>query len=423
MKVGGNGKAAVFWSQNKGAHALSNGAGVNAISKYTSRPAQLYKEHLKKLELQDAASSADGRVSVATAEPALGAPPLEDDFFAREQSERPSRATSLEPLPAKPLAPPTVVMSSYIERDPAAGTAETDSSALGSAAGSEAKSAQAPVAHAINASSATSAKTRTTATLTSSAKPASLGAKKLGGARKLGGAKKLGATPIMNFEEAAARAEAEAREEERLQAMRDAVNSSTAAARRGSTSTAQASANASTSAASVSRALPSVGEASVAPGSTRDVEQLGAGLGRLGFGAVTSGGSGSVGGFGSIGGGFGATARSAGSSSAAPLTSASSAALRSQIPASSALAEASSDTLRFAGAKSISSDQFFGRPPASRNVHARGTSGEFDLEELSANARDIAQRLLNSNEADTLRRMWGQGTAKLSEYLEQFQEH
>ncbi|KAJ1945541.1 hypothetical protein EC988_005734 [Linderina pennispora] len=83
--------------------------------------------------------------------------------------------------------------------------------------------------------------------------------------------------------------------------------------------------------------------------------------------------------------------------------------------------ELSSSTARFANSKSISSSQYFNRPPQP-SAHTRAASGEIDLQELGANARDLAQRLLNSNEADNLRRMWAQGASKLSEYLDQLQE-
>ncbi|KAJ2492141.1 ADP-ribosylation factor GTPase activating protein, ER-Golgi transport [Coemansia sp. RSA 2050] len=426
MKVGGNGNAAVFWRQNGGAGALSRGSTVDAKSKYTGRVAQLYKAHLKKLVLKDAAVSVDDRVSVATAGSAIGASAAEDDFFAREQSEHSSRAASVEPLSSKALAPPAVVVTAYDNEAMPPAQGVTSSGAITSAAGdsSTTRPTQAPVARAIGSSSTTLAKNRASAALSSTAKPASLGAKRLGGAMKLGGAKKLGAQPIMDFEEVAARAEADAREEERLQAMRDAVNSSTAAPRRSLSAATPASI------ASLSKPHPGSSVANVAASgrdecSSKNVDQLGADIGRLGFGSVASGASGLAGGFGSIGGGFGATARGtadSGMSASSVSTSNLSSRLQPATGSSSTGATAPIAS-RFASAKSISSDQFFDRPTSSyHSAKAGGASGELDFQELSANARDMAQRLLNSNEADTLRRMWGQGTAKLSEYLEQFQE-
>ncbi|KAJ2750966.1 ADP-ribosylation factor GTPase activating protein, ER-Golgi transport [Coemansia pectinata] len=426
MKVGGNGNAAVFWRQNGSARALAGGSTVDAKSKYTGRAAQLYKAHLQKLVLKDAAISVDDRVSVATTDSAVGgAPAVEDDFFAREQSEHSSRSASVEPLSGKALAPPVVVVATYDDVTTPPAQSGISSSATPSTAGdsSIAKPAQAPVARTINASSTASAKNRASTTLSSTGKPASLGAKKLGGAMKLGGAKKLGAQPIINFEEAAARAEADAREEERLQAMRDAVNSSTAASRRNSSAATPASA------ASLSKTPPGASVASPASNggnekNNNDVDQLGVGVGRLGFGAVTSGASSTAGGFGSIGGGFGATVRGTAPSVSAPAVSTSNSSSRLQSATSSAsVGGAAASASRFASAKSISSDQFFDRPTTSyQSTKAGGASGELDFQELSANARDMAQRVLNSNEADTLRRMWGQGAAKLSEYLEQLQE-
>ncbi|KAJ2890212.1 hypothetical protein IWW38_004258, partial [Coemansia aciculifera] len=387
-------------------------------SKYTGRTAQLYKIHLQQLVQKDAANSVDDRVTVAAADLAAGAHAAEDDdFFAREQSESSSRAASVEPLSAKTLAPPAVVTDNLATLAPGHNEtlpAEGDSNTT--------KPAQVPVARVINASSTASTKGRASATLSSTSKPAGLGAKKLGGAMKLGGAKKLGAQPIVNFEEAAARAEADAREEERLQAMRDAVNSSTAASRRNSSAATPANS------ASLPRVPPSTIVASNALSNegderSKDVEQLGASIGRLGFGAVSSGASAAAGGFGSVG-GFGATAQGRTPSAPASSVSASMSSSRA-LPANSSVSSgAAGSTSRFASAKSISSDQFFDRPSASyqQAKTGGGASGDLDFQELSANAREMAQRLLNSNEADTLRRMWGQGAAKLSEYLEQLQE-
>ncbi|KAJ2453145.1 ADP-ribosylation factor GTPase activating protein, ER-Golgi transport [Coemansia sp. RSA 2424] len=421
MKVGGNGNAAVFWRQNGGARALPGGFTVDAKSKYAGRTAQLYKAHLQQLVHKDAAVSVDDRVTVAAADSVAGAPAVEnDDFFTREQSEHSSRAASAEPLPAKALAPPAVVVAAAAYTDATSAPAPGSNLAPPTTGdSSNAKQAQAPVARVISASSAASTKNRASATLSSTAKPVGLGAKKLGGAMKLGGAKKLGAQPIVNFEEAAARAEADAREEERLQAMRDAVNSSTVTSRRTSSAAAPASA------VSPPKAPPTASAASNAPSvnseRSSDVEQLGTGIGRLGFGAVASGASSTAGGFGSIG-GFGATAQSNASNTPAPFVS-TSISSRPLPAASSSSTGAAGSASRFAGAKSISSDQFFDRPTASyQQAKSGGVSGELDFQELSANARDMAQRLLSSNEADTLRRMWGQGTAKLSEYLEQLQE-
>ncbi|KAJ2743543.1 ADP-ribosylation factor GTPase activating protein, ER-Golgi transport [Coemansia sp. BCRC 34301] len=413
MKVGGNGNAAVFWRQNGGAHALVGRSTVDAKSKYAGRTAQLYKTYLQQLVKKDAAASADDRVTIAgAADLAVSAPAVEnDDFFPREQSENSSRAASAEPVSAKALVPPAVVVATaYADSGtPPALSCNEAQPATGDS--TIAKSAQAPVARVISASSTPLAKNRASATLSSTAKPAGLGAKKLGGAMKLGGAKKLGAQPIVNFEEAAARAEADAREDERLQAMRDAVNSSAATP---------------ASTVSLSKAPPSAGVASNVSGSTsessRDVEQLGAGIGRLGFGAVASSANGAAGGFGSIG-GFGATAHSNGPSVPAPSTSVSISSSHPVPATSMSSTGVAGSASRFASAKSISSDQFFDRPTASyQQAKSGGASGELDFQELSANAREMAQRLLNSNEADALRRMWGQGTAKLSEYLEQLQE-
>ncbi|KAJ2453870.1 ADP-ribosylation factor GTPase activating protein, ER-Golgi transport [Coemansia sp. RSA 2336] len=398
MKVGGNDSAAAFWRQNGAAQMLSVGSAGDVQSKYTGRVAQQYKAHLAKLADQDLLSSSDGRVHAGAAEPAQSA--ATDDFFEREHMEQSSRASSIEPQTATGLAPPTIIS----EPSKSEAKDESVSSAADKAADTKPKAAAAPVARMISSSKPGAAKARTAALKSSGG---GLGAKKLG--KKLGGAQRLGAKPMANFEEMAARAEAEAREEERLQAMREATSA--------------ASKRPAKAPEPIVRAEPTSSAKPSTNKSADSISSINEGMGRLGFGMVGAGSASRAGGFGAIGGGAAASA-----SSPSQTASAAAAAGRGKSSISSAQyfgenspQEPVVNASQFRDSKSISSDQFFGRSPASS--HARAASGELDLQELSANARDIAQRLLNSNEADTLRRMWSLGAARLSEYLDQFQEH
>ncbi|KAJ2632960.1 ADP-ribosylation factor GTPase activating protein, ER-Golgi transport [Coemansia sp. RSA 1290] len=391
MKVGGNDSAAAFWRQNGAARMLSVGSAGDVQSKYTGRVAQQYKAHLAKLADQDLLSSSDGRVHAGAAEPAQSA--ITDDFFEREHMEQSSRASPVEPQSAKGLAPPTIIS----EPSKPEATDESVSSATDKAIEPKPKTAAAPVARMISSTKPGTAKARTAALRSSGG---GLGAKKLG--KKLGGAQKLGAKPMANFEEMAARAEAEAREEERLQAMREATSTASKSPAKAPEPTV--------------RAEPTPSMKAGAKTSANSMSNINEGMGRLGFGMVGSGSGSRAGGFGAIGGGTAAStspSRTAGRGK----SSISSAQYFGENSPQEPVVNAS----QFRDSKSISSDQFFGRSPASS--HTRAASGELDLQELSANARDIAQRLLNSNEADTLRRMWSLGAARLSEYLDQFQEH
>ncbi|KAJ2774385.1 ADP-ribosylation factor GTPase-activating protein 2 [Coemansia nantahalensis] len=409
MKVGGNGNAAAFWRQHGGARLLQGSTAGDAKSKYTGRVAQQYKAHLQKLALHDLASTADGRVHAGVAETALATDADEDDFFEREQSAHLDGAARADVGAGSSLAPPSIIMER--SSTPEAADAGPGANEAASAA-AKPKASIAPVARAVGGAKPASAKARVAALKSTGG---AAGLKGLGGARKLGGAQRLGATPMVDFEAAAARAEAEAREEERLRAMREAV--AVQPVRTG------AGAGATAAAPTASRAQPSAVPASAASAHSA-VGDLGAGFGRLGFGAI--GGAGAA----ASAANAPAKASSAGSTKPAPRS------------------ETGTAQGRFAGAKSISSAQFFGdnspQEPAARPVyvgssgslssdqyfgrssgtasHARSTSGEIDLQELGANAREIAQRLLNSSEADTLRRMWSQGASRLSDYLEQFQE-
>ncbi|KAJ2804902.1 ADP-ribosylation factor GTPase-activating protein 2 [Coemansia helicoidea] len=318
MKVGGNGNAAAFWRQHGGARLLQGSTAGDAKSKYTGRVAQQYKAHLQKLALHDLASTADGRVHAGVAETALATDADEDDFFEREQSAHLDGAARADVGAGSSLAPPSIIMER--SSTPEAADAGPGANEAASAA-PKPKASIAPVARAVGGAKPASAKARVAALKSTGG---AAGLKGLGGARKLGGAQRLGATPVVDFEAAAARAEAEAREEERLRAMREAV-----------------------------AIQPSISSAQF-------------------FGDNSP-----------------------------------------QEPAARPVYVGSSG--------SLSSDQYFGRSSGAAS-HARSTSGEIDLQELGANAREIAQRLLNSSEADTLRRMWSQGASRLSDYLEQFQE-
>ncbi|KAJ2666904.1 ADP-ribosylation factor GTPase-activating protein 2 [Coemansia sp. RSA 1199] len=407
MKVGGNANAAAFWRQNGAGQMLSGGSAGDAKSKYTKRAAQQYKPHLAELAEQDLLKSSDKRVHVGAVEPATSAP--SDDFFEREELAHSPSTQSLEAKSTSGFAPPSLITEPSKSEEDLKGKA-----ASGGVEGIEtkAKTGAAPVARMISSSKTTPAKARSAALKSTGG---GLGAKKLGGARKLGGAQKLGAKPIMNFEEAAARAEAEAREEERLQAMREA----TSAAR---TSTAKTESVPRFEAKPQAQQTAAKGTSGGSSSASNGMSGLDSGFGRLGFGVVGTGTGRPS--------GFGATADSTNPSAtpsraANPGTQArfkdSKSISSSQFFGGNSPQEPTVNSSQFRNSSSISSDQFFGRPSGPR--HTRAASGELDLQELSANAREIAQRLMNSNEADTLRRMWNQGASRLSEYLEQFQEH
>ncbi|KAJ1730798.1 ADP-ribosylation factor GTPase-activating protein 2 [Coemansia biformis] len=435
MKVGGNGCAAAFWRQHGGTRMQAGGSASDAKTKYTGRTAQLYKAHLHRLAQQDLAGAADGRVYAGAAEPAPGPAASADDFFELEQSAHQMGAARADAGAGKGLAPPSIIIDRSGTPDASAASVTNGGSAAGGAEGAGGAAPKprvnaAPVARAVAvgakpaaASAAASAKARAAALKSTGSSGA--GSKGLGGARRLGGAQRLGATPMADFEAAAARAEADAREEERLQAMRDAQ--AAPSARVGASTGAAAAAAAAPPAA---RGQPGPAAGDTARSSAGD---LGASFGRLGFGAVGAGGASGSGSAGASGpGSAGAAAKSptAGPSTAAPRTVTASTQGRftgaksissAQFFGENVPQEPAARPAHLAGSSNISSDQYFGRPSGAAS-HARSTSGEIDLQELGASAREVAQRLLNSSEADTLRRMWSQGASRLSDYLEQFQE-
>ncbi|KAJ2807881.1 ADP-ribosylation factor GTPase activating protein, ER-Golgi transport [Coemansia guatemalensis] len=416
MKVGGNFNAATFWRQNGGTRALAGGSASDAKSKYTGRVAQQYKAHLLKLAQQDLASTSDGRVHVGPAEPALAATTA-DSFFESEHSAHAAASAPIRTSPNAGLAPPSIIMDSGSTQEE--GESPSDGAAASGEVGdtaSKQKASTAPLARVISSQKPAVSKARTT--VLKSTGGGGLGAKKLGGARKLGGAQRLGAKPIANFEEAAARAEAEAREEERLQAMRDAV----------AVDRPSASGAASTLSKQAAQ-KPATTNATRSSATTNSVSGLESGFGRLGFGMTSANGGGSSSSAAGAEGrpsGFGATGSAVTKSAPADAGTRGKFSGNKSISSAQFFGENSPQepvvrSAQFSNSNSISSNQYFGRPSDTAG-HARATSGEFDLQELSSNAREIAQRLLNSNEADTLRRMWSQGASRLTEYLEQFQD-
>ncbi|KAJ2616013.1 ADP-ribosylation factor GTPase-activating protein 2 [Coemansia sp. RSA 1365] len=414
MKVGGNSNAAAFWRQNGGARALAGGSTSDAKSKYTGRVAQQYKAHILKLAQQDLANTNDGRVYVGSTEPAPGTATA-DSFFESESLAHAAASSSAGINSNAGLAPPSIIMDPSSTSDEGAGTSDgvAASGDSGDAAFKQ-KPSTAPLARVVSGQKPVVSKARTSVLKSTGG---GLGAKKLGGARKLGGAQKLGVKPIANFEEAAARAEAEAREEERLKAMRDAVSlDSPNASGVASTLSKQTTQKPTTSSATRSNSAPS------------NLSELDSDFGRLSFGMTGANGANNNSAAGTDGrpSGFGATGFAA--TKHAPADAGTQGGFSSGKSISSAQFFGDNSpqdpvvrSAQFSHSSSVGSDQYFGRPSQTAG-HARGMSGEFDLQELSSNAREIAQRLLNSNEADTLRRMWSQGASRLTDYLEQFQE-
>ncbi|KAJ5608069.1 Arf GTPase activating protein [Penicillium hordei] len=313
MKVGGNESATKYFQSHGGSAAL---ASKDTKVKYTCNAAVKYKEELKRRAALDA-QQYPGEViitDIPAGTPSDGSnTPTgdgDDDFFS--SWDKPSIKRPSNP-PSRTSTPPVVSRTSSPFLN--AGANSNGSRSKSPLSASEEKSAS-PAPTAIRPTSATR-KTPTTAT--SAKKGSVLGAKK---APKLG-AKKVAAADIIDFDEAERKAKEEAERIEKLGYDPEAEQ-------------AEAEAKKATAAAAVPIASP----IPISPAgksndrNSGDVERLGMGVSRLGFGQVSKPAAPKKPTFGSVG----------------PAK-----------PNPADEAELAQTRTRFGAQKGISSDEFFGR--------------------------------------------------------------
>ncbi|KAB8233301.1 ADP-ribosylation factor GTPase activating protein, ER-Golgi transport [Aspergillus alliaceus] len=395
MKVGGNESATKYFQSHGGSAAL---ASKDVKGKYTSNAAVKYKEELKKRAAQDAQQYPGeveitdvpaGTSSNGSSTPAGDA---EDDFFS--SWDKPSIKRPSNP-PSRTGTPPVVSRNASPFLN--AGANGNGSRSKSPLSGSDKESSPAPAA--IRAS-ATARKTTTTST---AKKGSVLGAKK---APKLG-AKKIGGAELIDFDEAERKAKEEAERIEKLgydpeaeQAEADAKAKST-----------------------ITGATPIAAPTPISPSRARnshernssDVERLGMGMGRLGFGQTVSSKPAAPKklGFGSVG-----PTRTAADEEELTQT-------KSRFGAQkgissdeffgrerfdpAAQAEAKERLRQFDGATSISSNSYFGRPeddlPAGDDTYG-------DLENA---AKDFVRRfgMTAGDDLENLTQLVGDGAVKL----------
>lgn len=397
MKVGGNGSATDFFTRHGGASLLDDS---DAKKKYTSRVAELYREELARRVKEDVAQFPNGIVvdgvdtSKSAAQPSAAAD--EDDFFSSWDKPAPKAQ------PASP--PPTSAAPPSIGRTNSAPASASLSSTPVPAAPRTVKSSSLRSNSATAAGAArtlTSSSNSSTGTGTGAARPAKKGL----------GAKK--AAPV-DFAEAERRAAAEAerirqlgydreREEAEAQAAREAAalelkNKSAATTSTGAKQAASSGANAA------------------------DVERLGMGMKKLGFGALPRAQS--------------AVQKTSTPPVAddAPTTArdrfGNQKAISSDMffergahdPAS--VAEGRARLAQFQGATSISSNQYFGREEEEMVAQGPdgGMLGDGSLAGLESAAREAVTRIMANPDVQNLGENLRSGALKLSDYLAQMSE-
>ncbi|KAI0691155.1 hypothetical protein C8T65DRAFT_587380 [Cerioporus squamosus] len=396
MKVGGNASATEFFTKHGGAALLSDS---DTKKKYSSRVAELYKEELARRVKEDIARHPD-RIVVDGAEPP-SAPVAkggdDDDFFS--SWDKPATPKS-PPTSSQPIAPPV------IGRSASAGTAAPRTISSASLRSNSTTPGASRPASKLGASRLNSSTPSVTSAAASGPKKS-----KLGGL----GAKKA-ATPV-NFEEAERKAAEEAERIRQLGYDREREKAEEAErARLAAEQSAAAKAK-----SPITKSAPITPAVAAPKGSAQDLERLGMGMKRLGFGGVPA-------------------AAAASTSSAAAVDDAPTTAREkfgNQRAISSdmyfgrgsydpvATAEAQTRLQSFSGAQSISSNQYFGRDEEEELAMAHGQDGllgDGTLAGLELAAKDAISRVLANPDVQNVGDSIRQGALKLSDYLAQMSE-
>ncbi|CEL01186.1 hypothetical protein BJX68DRAFT_247617 [Aspergillus pseudodeflectus] len=322
MKVGGNESATKYFQSNGGSAALNS---KDVKVKYTSNAAVKYKEELKRRAALDAQQYPDEveitDVPAGTPSNGSSTPAGEDDDFFSSW-DKPAIKRPSNP-PSRTGTPPVVSRTSspFLNAGANGNGARSKSPLSGS---DKESSSPAPAPAAIRASAAV----RKTSGATTAKKGSLLGAKK---APKLG-AKKIGGAELIDFDEAERKAKEEAERIEKLGYDPEAEEKEA----KGKAPSTGATAIASPTPISPSRGSFGATRSSQERNSS-DVERLGMGVGRLGFGQTVGAKPTAPApkklGFGSVG----------------------------AKPSAEDEEELRQAKSRFGGQKGISSDEFFGR--------------------------------------------------------------
>ncbi|KAI9888119.1 MAG: ADP-ribosylation factor GTPase activating protein, ER-Golgi transport [Watsoniomyces obsoletus] len=373
MKVGGNESATKFFQSNGGSAAL---ASKDSKVKYESSAATKYKDELKRRAAIDAQEFPDEVVVTEVATPAISdgtstpAGETDDDFFSswdKPSIKRPTPPVSRTATPsgAGRTPPPHLSVGGN-------GNANGSARPKSPLATNETTSSDAPPTTTSRTTS--SSAIRKSAVSSAPRKGNVLGAKR---APKLG-AKKVGAGEIIDFEAAEKKAKEEAERAEKLGYDPEAEATAAMATEKAKESKTTASLSASTESSSkIASPTPispkKAGFGGIAPGrerSSSEMERLGMGIGRLGFGQMgsnsASGGTKSAPPQKKLG--FGATAGGKQSADEEESTYA---------------------RTKFANQKGISSDEFFGRDaydPSAKNEARSRLQGFEGSTSISSNA-------------------------------------
>ncbi|KAL8988889.1 MAG: hypothetical protein Q9177_002099 [Variospora cf. flavescens] len=402
MKVGGNESATKYFQSHGGTAAL---ASKDPKTKYTSNAATKYKDELKRRVAADAKEYPEEVVitEIVVSTPAEGTdtPPAEDDFFS--SWDKPSIKRPSNP-PSRTQTPPAINRTASPFLNPNA-----NGNGLTRPKSPLANAEEAPQSAPIQARAISSSAIRKTATTGGPRKANVLGAKKT---QKLG-AKKIGGGEEIDFDAAEKKAKEEA---ERIAKLGyDPEAEEVAAAKPRTVSVSEK-----TKIAAPTPLSPTSAAAKTRERTSGEMERLGMGVGRLGFGQLASKKPAADApkkmGFGSVGG----TSRAVGEDESQQYA-------RQKFGTQkgissdeffgrnnfnpSAAAEAKTRLQGFEGATSISSNAYFGRPDDDLpQADEYGNYGD-----LEGAARDFVRRFGNTagDDLENLISVAGEGAQKL----------
>ncbi|KAL4249370.1 ArfGap-domain-containing protein [Abortiporus biennis] len=403
MKVGGNQSATDFFNKHGGGALLRDS---DTKKKYSSRVAELYKEELAKRVREDAAKFPDRVFVEGMSETASPATPAkeDDDFFS--SWDKPASKPS---TPSTPSAPPLIGRSASASANAAPRTISSASLRSNSSIGSASRPASKLGASRLTSNGNTSTSTSSTTTSTGGARKG-----KLGGL----GAKKA-AAPI-DFAEAERKAVEEAERIKQLGYDREREKAEEEARKKKEAESLSLNLK-SAPVPTTPRSAVSSAKVEVKPkGSAQDMERLGMGMKRLGFGAVP----------------VAESSKAAAEDVDAPTFAREKFGNQKAISSDmyfgrnsydpDAVAEAQTRLQSFQGATSISSNQYFGREEEDEfggpAPHGDGLLADGTLANLEATAKDAVQRILANPDVQNAAESLRAGAMKLSDYLAQMSE-
>ncbi|KAF8840625.1 ArfGap-domain-containing protein [Paxillus ammoniavirescens] len=395
MKVGGNTSATEFFTRHGGTSLLSDS---DPKKKYSSRTAELYKEELAKRVKEDVIKFPT-RIFVDGMDASLptnSTSQAEDDFFSSWDKPAPAKSA---PASTTSTSPPAIGR-------PAPRT--VTSSSLRSASSSTVGSAKAGTPR-LNSSSSVATTSASSSVASKKSKLGGLGAKKAAApidfaqaerkaAEEAERVKQLGYDRQREEEEERARQEAEKATQAEVKEKEKAVSAS-------------------------ARTVAVPGRVDPQKGNSQDLERLGMGFRKLGFGATPAISTPS-------------SARSTPSVDDAPTIAREKFGAQKAISSDmyfgrndydpAVVSESQQRLQNFQGATSISSNQYFGREEEEefeRGGSDGGLLGDGNLANLETVARDAIAKVMANPDVQNMGESIRSGALKLSDYLAQMSQH